>query len=160
MWHSSFSPCGTKLSSTARDHCLRIWDVETGTCLKDVHTGHGGSVFQGQFNPAGDIICTASGDAKIKLWDARSYECIRTMEGHSGWTWRAEWSTDGAMLVSGSMDKSVRFWDVKDGRMIHKIDTGFDDAVSGVHFCGPNHATNQIVTSSLDGHIRLHDIVV
>lgn len=62
------------------------------------------------------------------------------------------------MLATGCMDKSVRFWDVRDGRCVHAITADFEDAVSGVHFVGPNGAPNQVLTSCLDGHLRMHDL--
>lgn len=65
-----------------------------------MHTGHGGSVFQGLFDPSANLIVTTSGDAKVKIWDARSYECVRTMEGHNGWIWRAEWTRGKRLHIS------------------------------------------------------------
>jgi F-box/WD-40 domain protein MET30 len=65
----------------ALDSTIRLWDVQTGRCLKTFF-GH----VEGIWALAGDTLRIVSGaeDRMVKVWDARSGKCERTLTGHEG----------------------------------------------------------------------------
>jgi WD40 repeat protein len=73
-----FSPDGTMLVSGSHDQTVRLWDVNTGECLK-VLRGHDNWVWSVAYSPDGYRIATASQDETIKLWDAKTGECLKTL---------------------------------------------------------------------------------
>jgi WD40 repeat protein len=64
----AISPDGTKLASGDFEHSVRLWDVATGTLLKNFE-GHAEGVRAVAFSPDGEMLASASGDKTIKLWD-------------------------------------------------------------------------------------------
>ena len=52
MWSVCFSPDGKQLASGSRDRTVRLWDVETGACVKTLE-GHASGVTSVCFGPDG-----------------------------------------------------------------------------------------------------------
>jgi dynein assembly factor with WDR repeat domains 1 len=52
-----FNPQGTRLLTASSDKTARLWDVESGKCIK-VLEGHTDEVFSCSFNYEGDTILT------------------------------------------------------------------------------------------------------
>lgn len=65
----------------ALDSTVRLWDVQTGKCLKTFF-GH----VEGVWALAGDTLRVVSGaeDRTVKVWDSRTGRCERTFTGHAG----------------------------------------------------------------------------
>ncbi|MBV7333122.1 WD40 repeat domain-containing protein, partial [Chloroflexi bacterium TSY] len=142
----AFSPDGQMLVSGSMDKTVRLWDVQSGRCLKTL-SDHSTSV-----------LCVASGDADatIKLWDVQTGMCLKTLLGHTSWI-RAmvfrpipnstvHWQTalegtacsqgvrdDVQLLASGGDDQTVRLWDVQTGKCL-KILPNHDFSALSVDF--------------------------
>src|SRR5271157_1935899 len=67
----AWSPNGRMLASPSTDKMIRLWDAETGECLRTMK-GHSEAVTCVAFDPAGRILASGSSDGTIKLWDASS----------------------------------------------------------------------------------------
>ena len=67
----TFAPDGRRLVSGSYDRTLRLWDVDSGECLR-VLEGHEGWVKACAFAPDGRRIVSGSGDRTLRLWDADS----------------------------------------------------------------------------------------
>ena len=57
---------------------MRLWDVQTGQCIKTLQ-GHTGWVSSVSFSADGQLLVSGSQDETIKLWDVRTKHCIRTL---------------------------------------------------------------------------------
>jgi WD40 repeat protein len=86
----AFSANGKRLLTAGRgDGTARLWDVETGKCLK-VFKGHdtgsgggGGSVSTAALSPDGKLVATGGDDLTARLWDVESGKNIATFPDKS-----------------------------------------------------------------------------
>ena len=62
-----FSPDGRQVASGSYEGTVRLWDVETGACVRTLE-GHGGSVRSVCFSPDGWMVATGSSDNTVRLW--------------------------------------------------------------------------------------------
>ena len=71
-----------RVISGSDDHLIKVWDMESGECLKTLK-GHDDSVTC--FEWYNDKLITGSWDSNIKVWDISSNknECVKTLSGHT-----------------------------------------------------------------------------
>ncbi|XGV96578.1 MAG: NB-ARC domain-containing protein [Leptolyngbya sp. BL-A-14] len=69
---------GQCFASGSEDQTVRLWDVQTGQCIKTL-PGHTGLVSSVSFSADGKLLISGSQDETIKLWDVRTQHCIRTL---------------------------------------------------------------------------------
>ncbi|MCG6138663.1 MAG: hypothetical protein MET45_29390, partial [Nostoc sp. LLA-1] len=79
VYFVTFSSDGSLLATASDDQTVRIWDVNTGECLK-MFTGHTNRVWSVKFSPDGEMLTSASHDETIKLWSVRTGECYKTLQ--------------------------------------------------------------------------------
>ncbi|MEE0961888.1 MAG: hypothetical protein U0L54_05005, partial [Bacteroidales bacterium] len=63
----AYSPDGTKIISGSNDKTIKIWDANTGECLKTLE-GHSQPVYSVSYSPDGTKIISGSFDNTIKIW--------------------------------------------------------------------------------------------
>jgi len=120
-----FSPDGTRMASASRDRTLRLWDAETGKCLKTLR-GHLGTVEAVAFSPDGKRLLSTGQDRTVRLWDVTTGKCIWVLRGHGDWVRSAAFFPDGKRAASTGADRTVRIWDVASGKclMALRCDSG------------------------------------
>ena len=62
-----FSPDGRRVASGSMDETVRLWDVETGACVKTLE-GHGEGVSSMCFSPDGKKLASGSVDTTVRVW--------------------------------------------------------------------------------------------
>ncbi len=80
--------------SGSADKTIRIWDVESGECIKTL-IGHQEDVWRVIYSPDGKYIISGSHDRTIKIWDVETGECLRTLEGHTNRVRSIDMTLDG-----------------------------------------------------------------
>ena len=93
----SFGIAG-QLASGSQDGTVKLWDAQTGSCVKTVNTEHTEGVRGVRFNKEGTLLVTGSDDGKVLLWDIESNTCLRIMTGHN----------DSVFSVTFSDDSKIR----------------------------------------------------
>ena len=111
-----FSSDGKKIASGSWDKTVRVWNLETGECIKTFE-GHNDVVRSVCFSSDGKKIASGGGyyDKTVRVWNVETGECIKTFEGHNDVARSVCFSSDGKKIASGSCDKTVRVWHVETG---------------------------------------------
>lgn len=71
-----------RLISGSDDYLIKVWDLESGECLKTLK-GHEDSVTC--FEWYNDKLISGSWDSNIRVWDInlKQNECVKTLSGHT-----------------------------------------------------------------------------
>ena len=88
---------------------IRIWDVETGTLVKEL-SGHTGMIRFLAFYQGGQYLVSGSQDKTLKVWDVVRGEVVTTLSGHNSLIEAGAVSPDGKYLVSGGANL-VKIWE-------------------------------------------------
>lgn len=91
--------------SAADDHTVRIWDLDTKTCLQ-VLNGHAGPVRDVAI--LGDWVVSVAEDATLRVWDDTTGRPLAVYTGESPFT-AVRWSDDGRRIVAGDRQGRVHF---------------------------------------------------
>ncbi len=110
----SLTPDGSRAVSGSDDETLRVWDLETGTCLL-VLEGHTGRVLSVSVTPDSRYAVSASDDKTLRVWDLETGTCLLVLEGHTGRVSSVSVTPDSRYAVSASDDKTLRVWDLETG---------------------------------------------
>lgn len=108
-----FSPDSQQIASGSQDETIKIWELETKTCMS--LPSQGGRVWSVAWNPNGKILASGCEDATIKLWDGQNGKSLDILSGHQQRVRSVAWSSGGEWLASGSDDQTIKIWDGKTG---------------------------------------------
>ena len=128
----AFSPDGRYALSGSQDKTLKLWEVETGRCVRTT-AGHEGRVMSVGCSPDGRYALSGSGDETLKLWEVETGWCVRTIEGHEQPVSSVACGPDGRYALSGSGDKTLKLWEIKTGRCVRTFE-GHEELVTSVAF--------------------------
>lgn len=105
---------GLYLLSGSRDKTIKLWELETETCLLELK-GHSNWVRSVSFHPGGQFIISASDDKSIRVWDlTKGGECVRVLEGaHEPFVTSVDAPKNLPLIASGGTDNMVRFWECR-----------------------------------------------
>ena len=82
VFEVSFSPDGKIIASASYDNSIRLWNVDSGICIKELK-GHEDYVLSVCFNSDGTSLLTASQDQTIRVWDIKTGNCTKIFRGHT-----------------------------------------------------------------------------
>lgn len=170
VWSVAWSPVGANVSLPAEktqllasgsgDRSIKLWDVQTGKCLKTL-TGYDDWVLSVAWNPVQSVTPSpdwllAGGSAcrQVIVWNSATSKPVQTFASHIGFVWSVAWSADGTRLASGSADAQIRVWDGQTGRCLATLQghTGFIWSVAW------RADTPILASGSDDGTIKLWDM--
>src|ERR1700749_3755396 len=117
----AFSPDGKHAITGSDDRKLRLWDVETGRCLR-VFKGHWAPVWSVAWSVEQRRALSGAGDNTVLLWDVETGRCLRDFSGHQGQFFSVAWSGDGRHALSGGNDSVVFLWDVRMDRWVRTLE--------------------------------------
>ncbi|SRR6266404_345016 len=127
-----FSPNGHLIVTTSFDNTARIWNADSGRCLREL-VGHQRSVSSAAFSPNGDRVVTTSFDNTARVWDVASGKPLAILGQHLRAVTTAKFSRDGTLIATASDDGSARVWDSGTYQTLAVID-GPKIAVNSIEF--------------------------
>ena len=73
---------GTLIVSCSYDGLSRVWDTQSGQCLKTLIDESNPPVSFVKFSPNGKYILSGTLDNRLRLWNFQTGKCLKTYEGH------------------------------------------------------------------------------
>jgi len=104
----SFSPDGSRVVTSSRDHDARVWDVATGKPLQLLRA-HFSVVSDARYSPDGRWIVTA-GPGTAGLWRASTGAFYNYYRGHKGILLSVAFAPDSRGFATGGVDGTVRYY--------------------------------------------------
>jgi F-box and WD-40 domain protein CDC4 len=102
------------------DNTVRVWDLETGTCL---HTLSGHTSLVGLLGSSTNHIVSAAADASVRVWDGDTCELKHALTGHAAAI--TCFQHDENKVVSGS-DGALKLWDIRTGKPVRDLISGIN----------------------------------
>jgi WD40 repeat protein len=124
-----WSPDGHRLATPSTDGTVRIWDADSGVCLRTIRVHHGGTV-AAAFDPDGRILATGSFGGTT-LWNVNSGELHTTLD--TGDCRSVAFSPHNRVLATANDPSGVKLWELSSGAVLHRL-TGHDGFVTGLAF--------------------------
>ena len=149
----AYSPDGKYIISGLSDKNIKMWDANTGECLKTIKSGHTREVDILSYSPFGKYFISASSSTRpIKIWDVSTGKYIKILRGQNSLE-SVIYSPDGKYIVS-STGLGIQIWEASTGvcLKILKNRLGF---ISSIAFSPDGQ---RIIGSSYDNIIGMIDL--
>lgn len=116
----AFPPAAGKAFSVGEDRSIRIWELESGRCLKNLRTFAFEPV-AGAFSPDGKLAATSYGDAfkTVDLWNMDQAQLLRRYQG-MGAT-RVCFSPSSRYLAASGSKGQIRILDTSSDQIVHEL---------------------------------------
>jgi len=160
----AFSPSGKRTLTGDNDNVVRLWNFESGDCLREfkghegnllaVGTDLSGAVWSVAWSDDERIALSGSTDGTARLWDVESAECIRVLEGHKGIVHGVALHADQNRALTVSWDRTLRLWDLETEKCIRIFEGHPNNAKTVAWSIDGRHA----MSGDPNGTIRYWDV--
>jgi WD40 repeat protein len=127
----SVTPDGLYAISGGADKIVRMWDVNTGRCLRAL-SGHTDYVTGVGCTPDGRRAVSGSSDTTLRIWNLETGASDPPVQTHAQSVIIAG-TTNAGQAVSGSVDRSAMVWDWETAEFVYETKYD-DDFVTNVSF--------------------------
>ncbi len=117
----ALSTDGGLIVSGSGDRDLRVWNIETGECLK-VLEGHTEAVRSVALSVDGRTIVSGGDDNTLRVWNLETSECLKVLNGQQSSVSTIVLSADGRYAVSTTVEGCLHIWDLKAGECLRVLD--------------------------------------
>jgi WD40 repeat protein len=117
VFRVALTPDGKRAVSAG--DALRVWDLESGKCLRTFGEGLGGWGLS--VSRDGKRALCAAFDRTVRLWELGTGKEVQRFTGHGNEVWVAVLAPDGKHALTGSFDRTIRVWDVGTGKEVRQF---------------------------------------
>jgi WD40 repeat protein/serine/threonine protein kinase len=116
----AFPPVAGKAFSVGEDRSIRIWELESGRCLKNLRTFAFVPV-AGAFSPDGALAATSYGDAfkTVDLWNMNQAQLLRRYQGMGATS--VCFSPNSRYVAASGSTGRIRILDTSSDRIVHEL---------------------------------------
>ncbi|KDO33510.1 hypothetical protein SPRG_02318 [Saprolegnia parasitica CBS 223.65] len=109
----AWRPKHRQLVTASRNSLLRLWDIDTKTCLRTIKTADS-PILCMDFDPTGTLVATGGSDRSVKVFDIEKGFCTHSFKKHTGIVTlvKFHWDPKQLLVASSSDDSTVRVWDL------------------------------------------------
>ncbi len=101
-----FNHNGTQLASGNLRGNMRIWEVLSGSLIRDID-GHSARLVDIKFSPDNNKIASTSFDGTVKLWDMNNIDAEPLiLSDHGSWVLSVSFNSSGTRMVSGGRQEN------------------------------------------------------
>lgn len=115
-------PHGDLVISTGIDSSVRLWDVDTEKCRRNLSANV--SITAAGISADGNLIACACADSTVRLWDVRVSKQLQNPLHHDGILTDCAVTPDGFVIASTSEAGVLTLWDVGNRRPISTLKPG------------------------------------
>lgn len=159
----------TIIVSGSYDGLIRLFDTETGGCLKTLIYDKEGSSFPIShvcFSPNSKYILSSSLDGVLRLWDYMNNKVLKTYRNVDGLPIAEKYSlgtnfivyNNESMINSGDEQGNILFWDIQSQELLFNLKASECD--SPIMQVKSHHSGKSLVSVSLEGELCVWDYVV
>lgn len=92
---------------TSGGNLLKAWNIQTGNCIRTIHSGFGLSVV---FAPGDRHAVLGTKEGKLEIYDLQSSRLLEIVDAHTAPIWGIQLRHDNSGIISVSADKRLKFW--------------------------------------------------
>jgi WD40 repeat protein len=143
-------PGGQLAVSGSSDRVVRLWDIATGRCLREM-SGHGDTITD---VVAGETrLVSASRDGTVRIWAMEDGRPLGVLRGHEGRVNAVALSEAHSRIVSAGDDRAVRDWGLHSQELVRAY-VSHARAVHSIALAGQGE---RVLSGSADRSLRAWD---
>ena len=147
------TPDGSKIVSASNDGTIRIWDINTGTQIREFE-GDKDGVISICITPDGKKIVSGSAGDIIRVWDINNGKQLREIKVEDTRS-KVCVTPDGTKIVAGYQQGKLQVWDINNGEKLLNFILGYSEVASvcvtpdGSKVVAADHDTIHVLDISL-----------
>jgi WD40 repeat protein len=109
QYRVAFSPDGKFIATAGWAGKIRIWNADTGECLRTIE-GDKRGVYSISFSPDSRLLASGGCDKTVRIWNPRDGESINSFAGHGDCILSVQFSSNRCVMASAGVDDTIRIW--------------------------------------------------
>lgn len=144
--------------SGSYDNTLKLWDIETGNCLR-TFKGHQDKVTTVYLSRDKKLAVSGSFDKTLRIWDVETGNCLGTIEGFQRTVTSLYLSDNNQLILSGERrffngSKNLKLWELETKQCLKE----FEGHTQTVYSCCIDENNQFVLSGGGDYVLKLWDI--
>ncbi|MFC1707571.1 WD40 repeat domain-containing protein [Planctomycetota bacterium] len=147
---------GRRLVSCGLKNSVKLWDLKSGSCVRDLVGGAEGFVQSVALGRDGNRVAAVGYFPQIVVWDSTTGKVAKTLRGHADGAWDLCLGPAGRRVVTACADGRIRTWDLGNGELERTLDTKHR---GGKHYSiATDLQFRRVVSAGTDKSMNLWDL--